>query len=103
MAWPISSRSMPIYYWSTRWKRMKTPVVQDARLIPADRARGTRVFLYEEAPVIEKDVIAIERKLEGKAPALEKKVDELLEPVEKRVGPILEPDEDAQRNRRPAP
>jgi hypothetical protein len=82
---------------------MRTPVYKTLGSFLPIALVGLAVFAYEEAPVIEEDLSAIERKLEGKAPALEKRVDEALKPLEDRVGPLPERGEGTDGDRRPAP
>ncbi|SIO58364.1 hypothetical protein SAMN05444166_5652 [Singulisphaera sp. GP187] len=94
-----------IYYWSTRWNRMKTAVYKTVGSFLPIALVGLAYLIYEEAPVVE---AAIERKLPGleqrieRATAkLEAKADTTLGPIEERVGPLLkpEPPEKGRRHR----
>jgi hypothetical protein len=94
-----------VYYWATRWHRMRTPVYRTAGSFLPIALVGLAIFAYEEAPAVEKaietELPALERKLEGKVPALEKTVDRALEPLEERVGPL--PQRAPETDRRPPP
>lgn len=75
-----------IYYWTTRWPRMKTPVLKTAGSFVPILLVGLAYFLYKEAPEIEREAVRIEQAIEGKVPTLEKKVDATLGPIERKVG-----------------
>lgn len=81
-----------IYYWTTRWPRMRTPVLKTAGSFVPILLVGLAYLVYEEAPAvehaIEKEFPVVEKALERKVPALEKTVDETLGPLEPAVEPL---------------
>jgi DNA-directed RNA polymerase subunit RPC12/RpoP len=82
-----------IYYWTTRWPRMRTPVSKTLGSFLPIFLVGLAYVVYEEGPVvesmIEKEIPALEKSLEEG----ETKVDETLRPIQRRVGPLLGPSE----------
>jgi hypothetical protein len=81
-----------IYYWTTRWHRMRTPVYKTLGSFTPILLVAIAYFVYEEAPVVkarvEQRLPAIEGAIERKVPAsLQEKVDRALEPSEGDVAP----------------
>lgn len=74
-----------VYYWSTRWHRMKRPVINTFKSFVPILLVGVAYLIWEEAPVIEKELPALEERIEGKLPKLEKAVDGALKPAEDSV------------------
>jgi hypothetical protein len=76
-----------IYYWTTRWPRMKTPVYRTLGSFLPIVLVAIAYAVYEEAPAveraIEKEVPALEKELEGQVPALDRAVERVLDPLEK--------------------
>jgi hypothetical protein len=89
-----------IYYWTTRWPKMRTPVYRTFNAFIPILLVAIAYLAYEETPVVEatleKEVPALERVLESQVPALEKNVDRALEPLEKAVGPVPRSDSKPQ-------
>jgi len=82
-----------IYYWSTRWSRMKTAVYKTVGSFLPIALVGLAYLVYEEAPKVE---TAIEQKLPkwekslGRITTkLESKTDQTLAPIKQRVDPLL--------------
>jgi hypothetical protein len=80
-----------IYYWTTRWPRMRTPVYRTLGAFLPIALVGLAYLVYEEGPAveqaIEKEVPALEKAIDDRVPALERKVDDLLQPLEKAAPP----------------
>jgi DNA-directed RNA polymerase subunit RPC12/RpoP len=85
-----------VYYWTTRWPRMKTPVYKTFGSFLPILLVALAYVVYEEAPAVkstlEREIPALEEALEKRTPGIEEKVDRVLGPLEKRVGPIPEPE-----------
>jgi DNA-directed RNA polymerase subunit RPC12/RpoP len=102
-----------VYYWITRWPRMKKPVLKTLGAFLPVALVGLAYGFYEEAPVIEKTleerVPALERtfekELDTRAPRLEKAVDGAVDGIENGGPPAAEPsaadDAGPRRRRRP--
>ena len=79
-----------VYYWTTRWPRMKTPVYQTAKSFTPILLAAIGYFAYKEAPVveraIEKEFPAFEKALDERIAPLDRKAQELLDPLEKTRG-----------------
>jgi hypothetical protein len=79
-----------IYYWTSRWSRMKTPVYRTLGSFLPILLVAIAYLVYEEAPAVErtleKDVPALEKKLEEEVPGLDRKLEQVLKPLEK-AGP----------------
>jgi hypothetical protein len=83
-----------VYYWVTRWPKMKRPVLNTLGSFVPILLVGLAYLVWKEAPVveraIEKELPALEERLEKKLPALEKGVDRVLpaapDPLEPRSG-----------------
>jgi hypothetical protein len=80
-----------LYYWYSRWPKMKTPVKKTIGAFLPIALAGLAYFLYEDGAkveaAVEKEFEVIEgkveravEKVEGKAPGLEKTIDRVLEP-----------------------
>lgn len=86
-----------IYYWSTRWPRMKPAVTKTLGSFLPIALVGLAYLVYTEAPAVEAAVErrlpALEEKLERTTSALETKADKALIPIRKRVRPLLDPKE----------
>lgn len=96
-----------VYYWSTRWSRMKTAVYKTAGSFLPIALVGLAYFIYEEAPVVEaavkKRLPTLEKRIERATSKLEAKADATLGPLEERV-PLLKPEsEGANRRHRSSP
>jgi hypothetical protein len=78
-----------IYYWVTRWPRMKRPVLNTVRSFTPIGLVALAYLIYEEAPVvesvIEKEIPALEKTLDEKLPAIDKQLPSLN--VEKALEP----------------
>jgi hypothetical protein len=76
-----------IYYWTTRWPRMKTPVYRTLGAFLPILLVGIAYLVYEDAPAVEqtleKEVPALEKALEDEVPALDRKLERVLDPLEK--------------------
>jgi DNA-directed RNA polymerase subunit RPC12/RpoP len=76
-----------IYYWTTRWPRMKTAVFRTLGAFVPILLVAVAYLAYEEAPVvestIEKEVPALEKAIETQVPALDQRLERVLEPLEK--------------------
>jgi hypothetical protein len=76
-----------IYYWTTRWPRMKTPVYRTLGAFLPILLAGIAYLVYEEAPAVEqtleKEVPALEKALEDEVPALDRQLERVLKPLEK--------------------
>ncbi|WP_406694979.1 hypothetical protein V5E97_28445 [Singulisphaera sp. Ch08] len=85
-----------IYYWSTRWGRMKTAVYKTVGSFLPIALVGLAYLIYEEAPVVEaaikQKLPALEKRIERATSKLEAKADSTLGPIEERVGPLLKPE-----------
>jgi hypothetical protein len=77
-----------VYYWWTRWPRMKPAVVNTFRSFTPILLVGIAYLIYEEAPVIEQKVeqefTELEKAVETKLPELEKKLP-AVEKIEKKL------------------
>jgi len=75
-----------IYYWTTRWPKMKTPVYKTFGSFVPILLVVLAYAAYEEAPVveraIERELPVVENALERRVPVLEKQVDDALGPLE---------------------
>ncbi len=84
-----------IYYWTTRWPKVKTAVARTLGSFLPILLVAIAYIVYEEAPAVEqaleKQVPALEKVLDEQVPALDRKVDQVLDPLERKVGPPLEP------------
>jgi hypothetical protein len=81
-----------IYYWATRWHRMRTPVSKTLASFTPIFLVAIAYFVYEEAPAVrakvEQRLPAVEDAIEKRVPAkLQEKVDRVLEPSEGDVAP----------------
>lgn len=63
-----------IYYWTTRWHKMKVPVFKTLGSFVPIMLVGLAYLIYEERDEIKKDLPGIERAIEEKVEALEGKV-----------------------------
>jgi hypothetical protein len=76
-----------IYYWRTRWPRMKTAVFRTLGAFVPILLVAVAYLAYEEAPAvettIEKQLPALEKAIEKEVPALDRDLERLLEPLEK--------------------
>jgi hypothetical protein len=76
-----------IYYWTSRWPRMKTPVYRTLGSFLPVLLVAIAYLVYEEAPAVEqtleREVPTLEKVLENDSPALDRKVEQVLEPLEK--------------------
>lgn len=94
-----------IYYWSTRWDRMKTAVYKTVGSFLPITLVGLAYLIYKEAPVVkaavQEKLPAFEKKIEQATSKLEAKADAALGPIEKGVMPLLktEPEESARHHR----
>jgi hypothetical protein len=75
-----------IYYWVTRWPRMRTPVYRTLGSFLPILLVAIAYAVYEEAPaverVLEKEAPALEKALESRVPALDRQLEQVLEPFE---------------------
>lgn len=80
-----------VYYWYSRWPKMKTPVKKTIGAFLPIALAGLAYFLYEDGAkveaAVEKEIQVLEGKVgqgvgavEGKAPGLGKAIDKVLEP-----------------------
>ncbi len=81
-----------VYYWTTRWHRMRKPVYKTLGSFTPILLVAIAYLIYEEAPVVkakvEQEIPAIEDAIERKVPAtLQEKVDRALEPAEDGAAP----------------
>lgn len=78
-----------IYYWVTRWHKMKRPVLNTLGSFLPIVLVGLAYLVYEEAPAVERaveqELPVLEERVEKKLPGLEKSVDRVLAPVEDSV------------------
>jgi hypothetical protein len=76
-----------VYYWTTRWSRMRTPVRRTLGSFLPISLVAIAYAVYEEGPAveraIEKEVPVLEKALEDRVPALDRRVEQVLEPLEK--------------------
>jgi hypothetical protein len=76
-----------IYYWTTRWPRMKTPVYRTLGSFLPILLVVIAYLVYEEAPAVEqtleKEIPALEKAFENQVPGLDRKLEQVLEPLEK--------------------
>jgi hypothetical protein len=90
-----------IYYWTTRWSRMKTAVSRTLGSFLPILLVAIAYIVYREGPAVEqaleKEIPALEKALDDKVPALDRKVDELLLPQQKNAGPVAEPVPEPER------
>jgi hypothetical protein len=95
-----------IYYWTTRWPKMKTPVYRTLGAFLPIALVALAYAVYKEAPVvkakIEEELPVIEKALDERLPALDKKVEEVLEPLEKTAAPPSAPGRPSAGARRPS-
>jgi len=83
-----------IYYWTTRWPKVKTAVIRTVGSFLPVLLVAIAYLVYEEAPAVEeavkKEIPALEKVLDERVPALDRKIDQVLEPLEKKVAPLPE-------------
>ncbi len=96
-----------LYYWITRWPRMKPAVHRTLGSFLPILLVTIACIAYEEAPVVDKAVEKEFQALEKEIPGLDQKVEQVLQPLEKKVGPLpgSEPEQaqsPSPRARRPA-
>ena len=77
-----------VYFWITRWQRMKRPVINTISSFLPIALVGLAYLVYEEAPVVEK---AVEKEL----PVLEEKIDKVLPVLERKADRVIEPVKDS--------
>ncbi|MDR3634632.1 MAG: hypothetical protein P4L84_12575 [Isosphaeraceae bacterium] len=87
------------YYWSTRWHRMKRPVLNTLGSFLPIALVGLAYLAYEEAPVIEKTIETelpiFEKRVEQGIPGIEQKLDQAVGPVKETIDQKLHPDSGA--------
>lgn len=76
-----------IYFWVTRWPRMKRPVINTISSFLPIALVGLAYLVYEEGP-------AVERAVEKELPVLEEKVDKVLPELERKADRVIEPVKD---------
>ncbi len=81
-----------IYYWTTRWPKMKGPVHKTLGAFLPIALIGVAYLIYEEAPAvekaIEKEMPIIERSIEDRLPGFEKRIDRALDPARATDAPV---------------
>ena len=84
-----------VYYWTTRWPKVKTAVIQSVGSFLPVLLVAIAYIVYKEAPAVEQrleaEIPALEKMLDERVPALDRKVDQMLEPLEKKAGALAEP------------
>jgi hypothetical protein len=94
-----------VYYWTTRWHKMKRPVLNTAGSFLPIALVALAYLVYKEAPVvetaIERDFPALEERVGKKLPGLEKGVDRVLGPVTESVDRDLNTGESNDGQRAP--
>jgi hypothetical protein len=67
-----------VYYWIKHWHKMRRPVLKTLGSFVPILLAGLAYFLYEDAPLLEKKLPEIEKKLENKLDGLGKGLDRRL-------------------------
>jgi hypothetical protein len=68
-----------VYYWYSRWPRMKRPVINTVSSFLPIALVGLAYLVYEEGPEVEKELPVLEQKLEQEFAPLEKKFEEAVD------------------------
>lgn len=88
-----------VYYWVTRWSRMKRPVLNTVGSFLPIALVALAYVVYEDAPAVEqaaeKEFPVLEERVEKLLPGLEKQVDRAIDPVKDSAERALHPGRDA--------